>query len=68
MKLYDKFLNKHATQYDLSEDQNKNINILSRPKNLTLNFSEDNLSPVQPLEVDEEVKIAPKNYCWLELN
>ena len=61
-------MNKHATQYDLSEDQNKNINILSRPKNLTLNFSEDNLSPVQPLEVDEEVKIAPKNYCWLELN
>ena len=63
MKLYDKFLNKHATQYDLSGDQSKNINILSRPKNLTLNFSEDNLSPVLPLEVGEEVKIGPKNYC-----
>ena len=61
-------MNKHATQYDLSEDQSKNINILSRPKNLTLNFSEANLSPVLPLEVDEEVKIGPKNYCWLELN
>ena len=61
-------MNKHAAQYDLSEDQSKNINILSRPKNLTLNFSEANLSPVLPLEVDEEVKIGPKNYCWLELN
>ena len=40
--LYDNLLNIYTTQYDnISEDQNKKINVLNRPENLTHDFMED---------------------------
>ena len=49
-KLYDTLLNICKTQYDnLSEDQKKKISVLNRPKNLTLNFVEDDLPPMPAL-------------------
>ena len=60
-KLYNKLLNICTTQYDiLSEDQKKKINVLNRPENLTLDFVEDDLPPMPPLEGDEEVKLEPE--------
>ena len=48
----------YATQYDkLSEDQKEKINVLNRPENLALDFFEDDLSPMPPLESDEKVKL-----------
>ena len=42
--------------YDnLSEVQKKKVNILNIPENLTLDFAEDDLPPMPPLE-DDEVK------------
>ena len=48
----------YATQYDkLSKDQKEKINVLNRPENLALDFFEDDLSPMPPLESDEKVKL-----------
>ena len=55
-KLYDKLLNIYTTQNDnLSEDQKKEINVINRPENLTLDFAENDLQPLPSLEGDEEV-------------
>ena len=60
-KLYDKLLNIHTTQYDnFSEDQKKNVNVLNKPENLIINFVEDDLQSMPPLEGDEEVKLEPE--------
>ena len=60
-KLYDKLLNIYTTQYEkFSESQKKRINVLNRSENLTLDFVEDYLPPVPPLEGDEEVKLEPE--------
>ena len=60
-KLYDKLLNIYTTQYDnLSEDQQKEINVLNRPENLTLDFVEDDLLPMSPQEGNEKVKLKPE--------
>ena len=60
-KLYNKLLNICTTQYDiLSEDQKKKTNVLNGPENLTLDFVEDDLPPMPPLEGDEEVKLEPE--------
>ena len=56
-QLYDKSLNIFTTQYNnLSEDQQKKINVINRPENLTLGFVENDLPSMLSLEVDEEVK------------
>ena len=59
-KLYDKLLNRYKTQYNknkLSEQDNKKeINVLKRPENVTLDFADDDLPPILALEDDEEVK------------
>ena len=55
-KLYDKLLNIYTTQNDnLSEDQKKEINVINRPENLTLDFAENDLQLLPSLEGDEEV-------------
>ena len=60
-KLYDKLLHIYTTQYDkLSEDSRKRVNVLDRPESLTLDFDEDDLPPMPPLEGDEEVKLEPE--------
>ena len=57
-KLYGKLLNIYTAQYNkLAEDQKKTINVLNRPENLTLGFTEVDLPP---LESDEEVKLEPE--------
>ena len=54
-KLYDRLLSIYKTQYNkLSQDQNKMINGLNRSENLPLNFIEDDLPSMPPLEGDEE--------------
>ena len=59
-KLYDKLLNIYTTQNDnLSEDQKKEINVINRPENLTLDFAENDLQPLPSLEGDEEVTWEP---------
>ena len=59
--LCDKLLNIYTIQLDnLSEDQKKRINVLNRPKNLTLDFDEDDIRPMPPVEGDEEVKLEPE--------
>ena len=59
-KLYDKLLNIYKTQYNknkLSEQDNKKkINVLNRPENVTLDFTDDDLPPILALEEDEELK------------
>ena len=64
-KLYNELLNIYTTRCDnLSEDQKKKINILNRPEILTLDFDEDDLPSMPPLDSDEEVKIKTRrNYC-----
>ena len=53
-------LNICTTQYNKhSEDQKKTINVVKRHENLTLNFIEDDLPPMPPLEGDE-IKLEPK--------
>ena len=60
-KLYDKLLNIYTTQYDnFSEDQKKNVNVLNKPENLIINFIEDDLQSMPPLEGDEEAKLQPE--------
>ena len=55
-KLYNKLLNIYTTQNDnLSEGQKKEINVINRPENLTLDFTENDLQPLPSLEGDEEV-------------
>ena len=56
--LYDKLLNIYTAQNNkLTEDQKKMTNVLNRPEELTLGFTEDDLAP---LEGDEEVKLQPE--------
>ena len=59
-KLYEKLLNIYKTQYNknkLSEQDNKKkINVLNRPENVTLDFTDDDLPPILALEEDEELK------------
>ena len=58
-KLCDKLLNIFTTQYDnLSEYQKKKINVLNRPENVTLDFVEDDLTPMPAL--GDEVKLEPE--------
>ena len=38
----------------------KNINVLNRAENLTLDFFEDDLPPMPALEGAEEVKLEPE--------
>ena len=59
-KLYNKLLNIYTTQNDnLSEGQKKEINVINRPENLTLDFDENDLQPLPSLEGDEEVTWEP---------
>ena len=59
-KLYNKLLNIYTTQNDnLSEGQKKEINVINRPENLTLDFTENDLQPLPSLEGDEEVTWEP---------
>ena len=59
-KLYNKLLNIYTTQNDnLSEGQKKEINVINRPENLTLDFAENDLQPLPSLEGDEEVTWEP---------
>ena len=58
-KLCDKLLNIFTTQYDnLWEYQKKKINVLNRPENVTLDFVEDDLTPMPALS--DEVKLEPE--------
>ena len=65
-KLYDKILSIYTAQYNkLPEDQKKTINVLNRPENLTLGFSEDDLPPLEGDEkleetIAERVKLDPR--------
>ena len=48
----------YTPQYEiLSKDQKEKVNVLSRPENLTLDFVEDDLPPMPPLEGDKEVNL-----------
>ena len=38
----------------------KKISVLNSPENVALDFVEDNLPPMPPLENDEEVKLEPE--------
>ena len=38
----------------------KKINIINRSENLTLDFDEDDLPQILPLEDDEEIKLEPE--------
>ena len=59
-KLFDKLLNICTAQFNkFTEDQKKKINGLSRPENLTLGFTEDDLPPLEGDEKSEET-IAEK--------
>ena len=59
-KLYNKLLNIYTTQNDnLSEGQKKEINVINRPENLTLDFAENDLQLLPSLEGDEEVTWEP---------
>ena len=50
-------LSKYETQYDkLHEVQKKMIRVINRPGMLSLDFIEDDLAPVPPLEGDEELE------------
>ena len=60
-KLYAKLLNIYKTQYNkLSEDSKKIITALSKPEMLSLDFIEDGLPPMPPLEGDKETKLEPE--------
>ena len=60
-KLYAKLFNIYKTQYDkLSEDSKKMITALSKPEMLSLDFIEDGLPPMPPLESDKETKLEPE--------
>ena len=60
-KSYDKLYNIYITQYDnLSQDQKKKLNVLNSPENAALDFVEDNLPTMPPLESNEEVKLEPE--------
>ena len=47
-------------QLKISKDQKKKIDIINRSENLTLDFDEDDLPPILPLEDDEEIKLEPE--------
>ena len=60
-KLYAKLFNIYKTQYDkLSEDSKKMITALSKPEMLSLDFIEDGLPPMPPLESDKKTKLEPE--------
>ena len=60
-KLYAKLLNIYKIQYDkLSEDSKKMITALSKSEMLSLDFIEDGLPPMPPLEGDKETKLEPE--------
>ena len=44
---------------NLSKDQKKRVNVLSRPENVTLNFTENDLTPIPPQ--DDEEKLEPED-------
>ena len=44
---------------NLSKDQKKRVNVLSRPENVTLNFTENDLPPIPPQ--DDEEKLEPED-------
>ena len=47
-------------QLKISKDQKKKIDIINRSENLTLDFDEDDLPPILPLEDDKEIKLEPE--------
>ena len=60
-KLHDKLLNICAAQYNkLSEQSQKRVSVW-KPEMLILDFNEDELPPMPPLEGEEEVKLEPED-------
>ena len=60
-KLHDKLLNICAAQYNkLSEQSQKRVSVW-KPEMLILDFNEDELPPMPPLEGEEEVKLEQED-------
>ena len=65
LELYNNLRNIFKTQYDkLTKSQKKKIKAKNIPVNLAIELylyeDEDDLSPMAPLEDDEEVKLEPE--------